>query len=126
MKVHYFQRYHQKENVDTANTMLLLSRFYSYSPNKFYALLKDLLKDDSFNPELYMNIQEKAEKTVPDAVIAQNGFKIVVEAKTSDWFHTDQLVNHLDALKDGNYSEVFQKKIHIPSFQRNFYVIEFC
>ena len=25
-----------------------------------------------------------------------------------------------------NYSEVSQKKIHIPSFQRNFYVIGFC
>lgn len=31
MKIHYFQRYHEKENVATANTMLLLLRLYSYS-----------------------------------------------------------------------------------------------
>ena len=30
MKIHYFQRYHEKENVATANTMLLLSRLYQY------------------------------------------------------------------------------------------------
>lgn len=35
MKIHYFQRYHAKENVATANTMLLLSRLYSYYSNKF-------------------------------------------------------------------------------------------
>ena len=40
MKIHYFQRYHAKENVATANTMLLLSRLYQYSPDKFYRLLK--------------------------------------------------------------------------------------
>lgn len=28
MKVHYFQRYTQKENVATVNTMLLISRLY--------------------------------------------------------------------------------------------------
>ncbi len=26
MQIHYFQRYHSKENVDTSNTMLMLSR----------------------------------------------------------------------------------------------------
>lgn len=36
MKIHYFQRCHGKENAATANTMLLLSRLYSYSPDKFY------------------------------------------------------------------------------------------
>ena len=40
MKVHYFQRYHSKENVATANTMLLLSRLYSYSPEKFFQAIK--------------------------------------------------------------------------------------
>ena len=36
MKIHYFQRYHEKENVATANTMLLLSRLYQYSSDKFF------------------------------------------------------------------------------------------
>ena len=31
MQIHYFQRYHSKENVDTSNTMLMLSRLYTYN-----------------------------------------------------------------------------------------------
>ena len=31
MQIHYFQRYHSKENVDTSNTMLMLSRLYNYN-----------------------------------------------------------------------------------------------
>jgi len=51
MKIHYFQRYHEKENVATANTMLLLSRLYSYSTDKFFRFLKSEYFSDSFNPE---------------------------------------------------------------------------
>lgn len=59
MKVHYFQRYHSKENVATANTMLLLSRLYYYSTDKFYNFLKSEYFDSSFEPELEFNIQAK-------------------------------------------------------------------
>ena len=86
MKIHYFQRYHEKENVATANTMLLLSRVYAYSPNKFFRLLKSELLDpdcilDSFEPEMTFELQAKSEASIPDAVISQNSFKIVVETK---------------------------------------------
>lgn len=40
MKIHYFQRYHEKENVATANTMLLLSRLYQYSSDKFLSVFE--------------------------------------------------------------------------------------
>ena len=50
MKIHYFQRYHTKENVSTANTMLLLSRLYQYSPDRFFLLLKQLCYPDSADP----------------------------------------------------------------------------
>lgn len=36
MQIHYFQRYHSKENVDTSNTMLMLSRLYNYNADKFF------------------------------------------------------------------------------------------
>lgn len=36
MRIHYFQRYHEKENVATANTMLLSSRLYQHSSDKFF------------------------------------------------------------------------------------------
>lgn len=81
MKIHYFQRYHEKENVATANTMLLLSRLYSYSPDKFFKLLKNKFFSDSFNPELIIDLQTKSDACVPDATITQDSFKIVVETK---------------------------------------------
>lgn len=95
MKVHYFQRYHSKENVVTANTMLLLSRLYSYSSDKFFALLKSEFFQDADEIEMNFKMQESNGSSIPDAVISQPSFKIVVETKLSDWFHTGQLENHL-------------------------------
>lgn len=99
MKIHYFQRYSQKENVVTANTMLLLSRLYHYSPDKFFRFLKEcIFRDDSqFEPEIQITLQEKVQHTVPDAIITQDSFKVVVETKLSDWFYTKQLQGHLEA-----------------------------
>lgn len=103
MKIHYFQRYHSKENVATANTMLLLSRFYSYSSEKFFAFLKSEFFEDAFEPELTFNLQEKSTRSVPDATITQESFKVVVETKTSDWFYSEQLINHLESFSDEKY-----------------------
>ena len=103
MKIHYFQRYHEKENVATANTMLLLSRLYSYSSDKFFRLLKSEFFSDSFEPEIVFTLQEKSVKSIPDATITQESFKIVVETKLSDWFYSEQLVRHLESFGDEKY-----------------------
>ena len=103
MKIHYFQRYHQKENVATANTMLLLSRLYAYSPAKFFRLLKENFFSESFEPELTFRLQEKGENSVLDAAIMQESFKIAVETKLSDWFYAQQLENHLQAFGNQTY-----------------------
>ena len=100
MKMHYFQRYHEKENVATANTMLLLSRLYSYSSNKFFRFLKSEYFAGSFEPELVFTLQEKSLESIPDATITQEGFKIVVETKLTDWFYSDQLMRHLKSFGD--------------------------
>ncbi len=100
MKIHYFQRYHTKENVATANTMLLLSRLYSYSSDKFFKLLKSEYFSDNFEPEIVFKLQEKHKESIPDATITQEGFKLVVETKMSDWFYTEQLVKHLNSFGD--------------------------
>ncbi|MBC6679273.1 hypothetical protein [Zhenpiania hominis] len=100
MKIHYFQRYHEKENVATANTMLLLSRLYSYSSNKFFRFLKSEYFAGSFEPELVFTLQEKSLESIPDATITQEGFKIVVETKLTDWFYSDQLMRHLKSFGD--------------------------
>ena len=100
MKIHYFQRYHSKENVATANTMLLLSRLYSYSSDKFFRFLKSEYFADGFEPEIIFNLQEKSKHSVPDATITQEGFKIVVETKMTDWFYSEQLMKHLESFGD--------------------------
>lgn len=99
MKIHYFQRYHQGEDVATANTMLLLSRLYQYSPDKFYLFLQSICALNAvwdFNPGLSFNLQQNAPKSRLDAVIVQQSFKVAVETKLSDWFHADQIQNHLE------------------------------
>lgn len=100
MKIHYFQRYHDKENVATANTMLLLSRLYQYSTGKFFKFLKSEFFPDSFEPELTFTLQDKSIDSVPDATITQESFKIVVETKMFDWFDSNQLMRHLHSFKD--------------------------
>ncbi len=106
MKIHYFQRYHEKENVATANTMLLLSRLYSFSSDKFFRFLKSEYFSDSFNPEIIFTLQEKSVDSIPDATITQEGFKIVVETKMSDWFYEDQLIRHLNSFGDEKYKVI--------------------
>lgn len=103
MKIHYFQRYHEKENVATANTMLLLSRLYSYSSDKFFRFLKSEFFSDSFEPEIVFTLQEKSVDSIPDAMITQEGFKIVVETKLTDWFYSEQLMRHLKSFGDEKY-----------------------
>ena len=48
METHYFQRYHSKENVDTANAMLLLSRLYLNSPKSFFSFLNNLVEKGDY------------------------------------------------------------------------------
>lgn len=76
MKIHCFQRYQSKENIDTANTMLLFSRLYFYFPNKFYDFLKKNILPKNVDPELIFTLQGKSKKCIPDATIIQPSFKI--------------------------------------------------
>ena len=103
MKVHYFQRYKSKENVATANSMLLLSRLYSYSSEKFYRLIKTVLVQGLFDPEISFEMQKGNGASVPDAIISQPSFKIAIETKLYDWFSTNQLIRHLESFRDENY-----------------------
>ncbi len=95
MQVHYFQRYHSKENVDTSNTMLMLSRLYHYNSDKFFSMLDTLVLGEDQSPEITFDLQVAGDESVPDAVISQKSFKVVVETKLYNQFDKRQLVNHL-------------------------------
>lgn len=95
MQIHYFQRYHSKENVDTSNTMLMLSRLYNYNADKFFSMLNTLILQEDESPEISFDLQVAGDESVPDAIISQKSFKIVVETKLYNQFGKQQLMNHL-------------------------------
>lgn len=102
MQIHYFQRYHSKENVDTANTMLMLSRLYNYNADKFFSMLSSLILNETETPEITFDLQVAGGESVPDAIISQKSFKVIVETKLYNEFNEEQLIKHLD--KFGNES----------------------
>lgn len=95
MQIHYFQRYHSKENVDTSNTMLMLSRLYNYNADKFFSMLNSLVLGQDESPEITFDLQVVGDESVPDAIISQKSFKIVVETKLYNQFYQDRLERHL-------------------------------
>ncbi len=95
MQIHYFQRYHSKENVDTSNTMLMLSRLYNYNADKFFSMLNSLILGEDESPEISFDLQVAGDESVPDAVISQKSFKMIVETKLYNQFSKQQLMNHL-------------------------------
>ena len=86
--------------------MLLLSRLYQYSADKFFRFLKSEFFADSFEPEMAFVLQDKSIDSVPDATITQKSFKIVVETKLSDWFYSDQLMRHLQSFGDEEFKVI--------------------
>jgi hypothetical protein len=98
-KIHYFQRYSQKENVITNNTLLLFSRLYNESPHKFKLFLNELTNEYDINVGVNFNQQEKGKGSIPDGSIYQSSFKIAIETKLSENFSISQLTNHLHSFK---------------------------
>ena len=97
-QVHYFQRYSQRENVVTNNTLLLFSRLYSYSPLRFNDFLSEILGKSLVEVGVKFEQQTKIEKgSVPDGLMAQQSFRIVIETKLYKTHDLDQLSGHLSA-----------------------------
>ena len=67
----------------TNNTLLLFSRLYNNSNDKFNRFLVNLFEDESieFDTKINFKQQVKSENSVPDGMIYQESFKIVLETK---------------------------------------------
>ena len=95
---HYFQRYSQRENVVTNNTLLLFSRLYAHDPYSFAAFINECL--NIFLDIGVSFVQQKrssSQHSVPDGLISQSSFKIVIETKLGQNYDPDQLERHLAA-----------------------------
>lgn len=101
-KIHYFQRYSQKENVATNNTLLLFSRLYNESTYKFNEFLNELLEEESLDIGVNFTQQEKSVNSIPDGTLSQSSFKISIETKLGSGknFEKNQLINHLESFKN--------------------------
>lgn len=99
--VHYFQRYSQRENVTTNNTLLLLSRLYNESSLKFGQLLNGLLDDLDLDVGVRFAQQERGDNSIPDGSIHQGSFQILIETKLHGGnFSVGQLKNHCKSFSD--------------------------
>lgn len=74
----------------------MLSRLYNYNADKFFSMLNTLILGEDESPEISFDLQVAGDESVPDAVISQKSFKIVVETKLYNQFNKKQLMNHLE------------------------------
>lgn len=98
---HYFQRYSQRENVVTNNTLLLFSRLYAYNPYSFAALINESLNISlDIGVSFVQQKRSSSRRSIPDGLISQSSFKIVIETKLGQNYDLDQLERHLSAFTD--------------------------
>lgn len=101
-KVHYFQRYSNFENTVTNNTLQLLARTHAYAPQRAADFVNVLVGvDDPVEIGLEITQQRRVADSVPDAVIVQQGFRIVVETKVDSPVSVEQLVRHTANFTEG-------------------------
>ena len=97
---HYFQRYSSKENVVTNNALLLFSRLYGYSPIRYEKFINELLGEDSeirIGISIHQQGGNKGGNSIPDGMIRQSSFRIMLETKLFNNYSAEQLKNHLSS-----------------------------
>lgn len=113
--IHYFQRYSQPENVATNNTLLLLSRLYQESPNKFKGFLNELLGDTDLEAGIVFNQQRKGKGSIPDGDLSQASFKVAIETKMHQKFSIPQLISHLKSFDKEEQKILLSLSPKLPS-----------
>lgn len=96
--IHYFPRYSQKENMVTNNTLLLFNQLYNNSTDKFKRLINLILEESGIEIDTTVTFkqQEKGKGSIPDAIIEQESFKVVIETKLYGQQNIEQLANHFN------------------------------
>jgi len=100
--IHYFQRYSQKENVVTNNTLRLFAQIYQDSPGRLKRRLEGLVDGVEIDIGVDMQQQTSALSSVPDGALQQSSLKVVIETKRSKDFGVGQLRRHVNAFDGEN------------------------
>lgn len=98
--IHYFQRYSQRENVVTNNTLRLFAQIYRDSPGRLERLLEKIVDGVEIDIGVQMQQQTSAPSSVPDGSLQQSSFKVVIETKRTKTFGVGQLLRHLEAFDE--------------------------
>lgn len=101
-EISYFQRYSQKENHITNNTMLMFRHLYRHSPARFESLLEEIAPASGLQVGLKFNQQERHSDSISDATITQNAFKVYIEAKADGELYEEQLQRHINSITNDN------------------------
>ena len=104
---HYFQRYSQRENVVTNNTLQLFYRLYTHNPYRFSAFINKCL-NIPLDIGILFDQQTPNPDSTPDGSISQTSFKVVIETKLDQSYDRDQLKRHLSAFTDTDENEKHQ------------------
>ncbi len=106
--ISYFQRYSQRENHATNNTLLVMRHFYQVSPQKISEVLSELCEKE-LSVGLLFEQQLRSATSTPDALISQAPLEIYFETKRGRNLDLSQIDRHLDSINDGtsNHAQKF-------------------
>lgn len=96
-RVSYFQRFSQRENHATNNTLLVLRYLYQAAPFKLEQVLGGVLETTP-TIGLTFDQQVKGLHSVPDAVISQKPLRMFIETKLGDGLWRDQIERHIASI----------------------------
>ena len=98
-EISLFSGYSQKENRTTNYCLLVLRMLYEENPRLLDEALDDITGGQTGGTVGVRFLQQQRRgASVPDGVIVQAPFTLLIETKNFDWFHDDQLEAHLEGL----------------------------
>jgi hypothetical protein len=100
--ISYFQRFSQRENHATNNTLLVLRHLYQTSPAKLGAVLHTMLGDTQIAIGVQFDQQVRGVRSVPDAHIYRRPWRIFVETKLGSDLGDDQITRHIESIAAGD------------------------
>ena len=105
--VSYFQRYSQRENHITNNTLLMLRHLYQESPAKLGQVIGEIVGQDAVTIGPTFSQQGVETASVPDGMIVQSPFRLFIETKRGRAPDRKQLDDHLKSILDAGGGAAF-------------------
>ncbi len=108
-EISYFQRYSQPENHITNNVLLMMRTLYRSHPKKLQTVIESILteggaEDSELKIGPVFEQQVGSSSSIPDAIISQRSFNLVIEVKPGEKWDESQLIRHLESASEHGYA----------------------